>query len=310
MLRDVRLHVARGEVCGLLGPNGAGKTTTILAALGLLVPETGRVRLFGEDPLTAPDALRARLGLVPEGDGLTEWMTAGDYLQHWALLQGRPLGPEEAAALLDEVGLAPPPRLPAARFSQGMRRRLAVARALVASPELLILDEPTNGLDPRGRRQLLELLRGLARRRGVGVLLCTHLLEDVARICDTIAVLVEGRTVAEGALGELVGRAGSQRFRLRLDGPLPAEALARGSPLPMRVVHQAADEIAVELEPGATPATVWRTLLFSGWPICEARAEGGGLEAFYLALTEPGPVHPPQPAEAASQAANDAGPVS
>ncbi|TCZ61175.1 ABC transporter ATP-binding protein [Roseicella aquatilis] len=290
VLHDVRLAVARGEVCGLLGPNGAGKTTTIAAALGLLAPDAGRARLFGEDPLLAADAIRARIGLVPERDGLAGWMAAADYLQYWAVLQGRSLGAEGAFALLAEVGLdTAPPGMPVARFSQGMRRRLAVARALVAGPELLILDEPTNGLDPRGRRQLLGLLHHLARSRGVGVLLCTHLLEDVARICDRIAVLVEGRTVAEGALADLLGAADGRRYRLRLGGPVPEGAAAGdGGALPVRVLHGAGEEALVELGAGIAPETAWRALLFAGWPIREVRAAGGGLEALYLSLTEPG----------------------
>ena len=222
VLADVRLHVARGEVCGLLGPNGAGKTTTMAAALGLLAPEAGTVRLFGQDPLTAPDELRARVGLMPEQDGLTGWMAAADYLQYWALLQGRPIGAARAAALIEEVGLADAPkRMPASRYSQGMRRRLAVARALVAEPELLVLDEPTNGLDPRGRLQLLGLLRDLARTRRVAVLLCTHLIEDVERIADRVTVIVGGRTVAEGAVAELRGQVAGGRFRLTLGGLAP-----------------------------------------------------------------------------------------
>ena len=286
VLRDVRLRVAAGEVCGLLGPNGAGKTTTIAAALGLLLPEAGRVRLFGDDPLDAPDGMRARVGLVPERDGLTDWMTAADYLQYWAVLQGRPIGPEGATALLSEVGLGTPPDLLTARFSQGMRRRLAVARALVAGPELLILDEPANGLDPRGRRRLLGLLYRLARQRGVGVLLCTHLLGDVERVCDRIAVLAAGRTVAEGPLQDLLGQGGN-RYRLRLGGPMP-EMASYADSAPVQLLHRTQGEALVELGAGVVPETAWRALLVAGWPIQEVRREAGGLEALYLSLTGDG----------------------
>lgn len=284
VIEDVGLTVGRGEICGLLGPNGAGKTTTIAAALGLIAPEAGRLRLFGEDPLTAPDALRARLGLVPEQDGLDGWMTAADYLQFWASLQGRRLGAEGAAALIEEVGLSEAPAaMPAALYSQGMRRRLAVARALVAGPELLILDEPTNGLDPRGRLQLLGLLRHLARSRGVAVLLCTHLLADVERIADRLAVIVAGRTVAEGRMADLLGAAGGRRYRLRLGGPVPPAAAGGGAVA--RVITQRDDEALVELPADVAPETAWRALLFLGWPIREVREERQSLEAFYLGLT-------------------------
>ena len=284
VLADVRLHVGRGEVSGLVGPNGAGKTTTMMAAFGLLAPEGGTVRLFGRDPLTAPDALRARVGLVPERDGLAGWMAAEDYLQYWAVLQGRPIGASRAAALIEEVGLAEvPKRLPAARYSQGMRRRLAVARALVAGPELLILDEPTNGLDPRGRRQLLGLLRHLACARGVAVLLCTHLLEDVVRIADRVAIIVAGRTVAEGAVAELCGHIAGRRFCLVLGAPPPR--LSEGDGTLLRLRHAGDGEAVVELAPGIAPETAWRALLFAGWPIREVRAEEAGLEALYMSLT-------------------------
>jgi ABC-type multidrug transport system ATPase subunit len=301
VLHGVRVHVRAGEVCGLLGPNGAGKTTTIAAALGLLAPDAGRVRLFGQDPLRAPDALRARVGLVPERDGLTGWMTATDYLRYWAVLQGCRIGAEDAAALLEQVGLDVPLRMPTARFSQGMRRRLAMARALVAGPELLILDEPANGLDPGGRRQLLDLLHNLAQQRGVGVLLCTHLLEDVERICDRIAVLISGRTVTEGSFREVLGQ-GARRYRLRLGGAVPEVPLSVDC-APVRLLRCVPGEAFVELHDGAAPETAWRALLFAGWPIQEVRRDGGGLEALYRSLTSAsGEVRPANAADSSETA--------
>jgi ABC-2 type transport system ATP-binding protein len=264
------------------------------------------VRLFGEDPLVTPDVLRARVGLVPERDGLTGWMAAADYLQYWAGLQGRPIQAEDIAMLLEQVGFVAPPRVPSARLSQGMRRRLAVARALVADPELLILDEPTNGLDPRGRRQLLDLLRSLAQRRGVGILLCTHLLEDVERVCDRVAVLTAGRTVAEGQLRELLGQTGI-RYRLRL-GSLTPEVPLSVDCAPVRLLQQAPGEALVELQADAAPETAWRALLFAGWPIQEVRREGGRLESLYLSLTEtcaePRLANATETGEAVAQATN------
>jgi ABC-type multidrug transport system ATPase subunit len=164
-----------------------------------------------------------------------------------------------------------------------MRQRLGLARALIADPRLLILDEPTNGLDPRGRRDIHDLLLGLAARGG-GILLCTHLLDDVDRLCRRAGIIVAGRTVAEGAIADLMRAANTPlRFRLRLVGKPPA---CQGDNGHVSVVAQEGDWWVVDLNPALTPDIAWRELLFRGWPIAEIRREGGSIEDFYLALTE------------------------
>ena len=284
VLHDVRLHLDRGEIYGLLGPNGAGKSTTIAVLLGLLRRDGGQIALFGADPETAGPSVRARLGVLPERNGFYDWMGAEAYLRFFAELHGREADSAACGRLLAQVGLDGHRRERIGRFSRGMRQRLGLARALIGSPELLILDEPTNGLDPRGRRELHDLLQEMARSRGVAVLMCTHLLDDVERLCQRAGLIVEGRTVAEGRLSDLTRRHGGQaRYRLRLARPDAA-----GLPVPAGVAVLARDRewCEVELARSERADSLWPELHARGWPIVEIHAQEAGLEALYLSLTE------------------------
>ncbi len=284
VLRDVSLAVAPGEVLGLLGPNGAGKTTTIAAGLGLLRPEGGTVRLMGADPWTGGAVPRRRVGVLPDPNGFYDWMTAPDYLGFFADLHGVANDAAANERRMANVGLAPRRGQRIGTFSRGMRQRLGLARALIGDPLLLVLDEPTNGLDPRGRREIHDLLLDLA-GQGVGILLCTHILDDAERLCGRVCVIDAGRTVVQGKLADLLlGRNSQRRFRLNLAGPLPGEGAAPG-PAHVRILHQSSEYAIVDIDPHVTPAEAWRELFFLGWPIVTIAPEGGGLEALYLALT-------------------------
>jgi len=285
ILRDVNLSLDKGSIYGLIGPNGAGKTTTIAAALGLMPVSSGLVRVLGKDPWTQSRFVHARTGALPEQSGFYEWMSAEEYLAFFGNLYERPLTRGEIAHCLSQVALTPRPGQRISTFSRGMRQRLGLARALIPEPELIILDEPTNGLDPRGRRELHDILQELA-ADGIGVLLCTHLLDDVERLCDRIGVLVSGRTVVEGGLTDLLSANGlSQRFLIRLsaeappDEPHPHEASILTGNGGWRIVDIAAK---------AKPEEVWRKFYALGWPLVEIKRENTGLEALYLALTEGG----------------------
>jgi ABC-2 type transport system ATP-binding protein len=284
VLDDVRMHLDRSEIYGLLGPNGAGKSTTIAVILGLLARQGGEVAVFGVDPATVGPAVRTRLGVLPERNGFYEWMTAQAYLEFYAELHGIELGPEGCTWHLERVGLGTHGQERIARFSRGMRQRLGLARALLGEPELLILDEPTNGLDPRGRREFHDLLLNLARTRAVAVLLCTHLLDDVERLCRRAGIIVDGRTVAEGTLTELArSAAGRRRFRLHLASG--AETELPGVP-GIAVVGRADGWCEVELPDAARAELAWAELYARGWPIVEIHTDEKGLEQAYLALTE------------------------
>ncbi|HEY0524297.1 MAG TPA: ABC transporter ATP-binding protein [Stellaceae bacterium] len=291
ILRNVTLHLQRGEILGLLGPNGAGKTTTLSVVLGLTAPSTGTVRVLGLDPASHGVQVRALTGALPERGGFYGWMTAPDYLAFFARLYGVERHPGEIADRLAQVGLAPQPAQRIETFSHGMRQRLGLARALLADPPLILLDEPTSGLDPRGRHEVHDLLRSLA-RNGTGILLSTHLLDDVERLCDRITVISAGATVAEGTVHELAANApddaappqNADRYRLRLGGR--GEAL----PLPAGVamVGRDGEWCTVEVARSDDPSTIWRELMFLGWRVREIRqVENGGseLERLYLRLT-------------------------
>jgi ABC-2 type transport system ATP-binding protein len=283
ILHDVNLSLGEGEIYGLLGPNGAGKSTTIAVAVGLLDRDGGSVRVLGKDPRTEARAIHAKLGVLPEQNGFYDWMTATDYLSFFAALHDLHPRERDLRVQLAALGLEPWQHQPIGTFSRGMRQRLGLARALVADPTLLILDEPTNGLDPRGRREIHDILIDLCENHGVGVLLCTHLLDDVERLCKRVGVIVEGRTVADGSIADLI-RSHDRlvRFRLHLSGTAPQVDI----PPSINVVARNTDWWTVDLSPDTDPQTAWRELLFMGWPITEIKHETGGMEDLYLSLTE------------------------
>jgi ABC-2 type transport system ATP-binding protein len=224
---DVSFTVGRGEVLGLLGPNGAGKTTVIKMLLGLVQPDAGEVLLLGQ-PGRDPSS-RTRVGYLPELFRYQPWLTAAEVLTLHVRLSGITVTPEERRACLALVGLADRAGDRVGGFSKGMQQRLGLAVALVARPELVILDEPTSALDPLGRADVRDLLLSL-KARGIGVLLNSHLIGEVERVCDRVVILDKGRIAASGTLAELLGQ---RELRLRLDGVgAPAEArLAAAGPL-------------------------------------------------------------------------------
>jgi ABC-2 type transport system ATP-binding protein len=216
---DVSFTVGRGEVLGLLGPNGAGKTTVIKILLGLVSPDAGEVLLLGR-PGTDPRA-RARVGYLPELFRYQPWLTAAEVLTLHVRLAGAAVPAQERRECLGLVGLADRAGDRVGGFSKGMQQRLGLAVALVARPDLVLLDEPTSALDPLGRADVRDLLLSL-KERGVAVLLNSHLIGEVERVCERVVILDKGRVAAAGTLAELLGR---RELRMRLDGVTPqAEA--------------------------------------------------------------------------------------
>ncbi len=280
ILKSVDLHLAPGEIYGLLGPNGAGKSTTISVLVGLRRASGGRVRVLGHDPGGHALEIRRGIGVMPERAGFYEWMTADDYLRWYAGLYGRALGDPERRTLFEKVGLSMVRDRLIGTYSRGMKQRLALARALMVRPKLLILDEPTNGLDPQGRREIHDLVSAVA-AEGAGVLLSTHLLDDVDRLCTRIGIIDRGRTRCDGPLGELLSPHGAgRRYRLRLEtAPNPSDLPPGFSP-PVRK----GEWWHLRIPSGATgaPADWWQELLRRGWRILEIRSEVLGLEALYL----------------------------
>lgn len=199
------LVVRRGEVYGLLGPNGSGKSTTIKMILGLLHPTAGRVAVFGRRP---DDVSTKRLiGYLPEESYLYRFLTARETLDYYGRLfhQDRRQRRKRVDMLLEMVGLEAVQRRPVGEFSKGMQRRVGLAQALINDPQLLILDEPTAGLDPIGTRQFKDLILELG-RRGKTILLCSHLLADVEDVCDRLSIMFGGRIRVEGTVDQLLTR--------------------------------------------------------------------------------------------------------
>jgi ABC-2 type transport system ATP-binding protein len=207
---DVSFAVGRGEVVGLLGPNGAGKTSVIKMLLGLVRPDAGEVMLLGR-PARDPQS-RASVGYLPELFRYQPWLTAREVLALHARLAGVDVPAEERHARLVAVGLASRAGDRVGGFSKGMQQRLGIAVALVARPQLVILDEPTSALDPLGRADVRDLVLAL-RESGVTVLLNSHLIGEVERVCDRVVILDKGRVAASGTLDELLGQ---RELRLEL----------------------------------------------------------------------------------------------
>jgi len=222
-LKGLTLTLDRGIV-GLLGPNGAGKSTLLKALLGLLQPSAGGGTVLGV-PLGAPEAakLRSRIGYMPEYDALIEDASAYEQVAFWGELSG--LAPESARDRAHEVlyfvGLDEARYRPVSGYSTGMRQRVKLAQALVHSPELIFLDEPTNGLDPDGRRRMLDLVLRVHAELGTGVILASHLLGDVERVADQLVILDQGQIKAAGSMAGL-RKALAKRVELRFLDPLDA----------------------------------------------------------------------------------------
>jgi ABC-2 type transport system ATP-binding protein len=283
VLRDVNLTLRKGQIYGLLGPNGAGKSTIISVITGLRAPTAGSVKVLGLDPTTDVIQLHRRIGVLAEQAGFYDWMSADDYLRWVASLYQISLDNVETARLLGRVGLEAQNHAPIATYSRGMQQRLGLARALINQPELLILDEPTNGLDPRGRREIHDVLLDLSTNHGVGILLCTHLLDDVDRLCTYIGIIAQGRTLLEGSITDLLAaQPAAMRYRLRVELGEAAEPLPAG----ITLLASEGDWWHVEIASHIEPASAWRKLLDAGIRIDEIHREGGGLEALYLAATE------------------------
>src|SRR5437868_3220206 len=203
-LRDVTSTFAPGAV-GLLGPNGAGKSTLIKTLLGFIVPDRGRMQVLGLDVARAPLDIRARVGYVPESDAHIPGMNAVSFVAYCGELAGLPRvdAVQRAHEVLFYVGLGEARYRNVETYSTGMKQRIKLAQALVHDPDLLFLDEPTNGMDPKGRDEMLELVRDLAHNKGVNLILSSHLLPDVEYTCEHVVVMDKGAIAASGPIAAL-----------------------------------------------------------------------------------------------------------
>jgi ABC-2 type transport system ATP-binding protein len=220
---DLDLDVYPGEIFGLLGQNGAGKTTTILMLLGLSEPTEGEALVMGLDPAWEPREVKRRVGYLPDAVGFYGGLTGRQNIRYTARLNG--LRGHEAEAsitdVLDHVGLSDRADDPVETYSRGMRQRLGIADALVKSPDLLILDEPTTSIDPLGVVEILDLMRKLVDERGLAIMLSSHLLSQVQSVCDRIGIFAAGRLVGEGTVEELATAFGDGTALIEVGLELP-----------------------------------------------------------------------------------------
>ncbi|HET9632666.1 MAG TPA: ABC transporter ATP-binding protein [Terrabacter sp.] len=300
-LKGLTFSLDAGKVLGFLGPNGAGKTTSIRILTTILRPSSGR---FVVDGISSehPVAIRRRIGVLPEGLGFPRQMTAHGYLTYFAQLYGRPAAEARRVAsdLLEDVGLQNRMDSSIGSFSHGMRQRLGIARALVNDPAVVFLDEPTLGLDPRGQRELLRLIQRIARERGTGVVLCSHLLSEIEGVCDEVVILSAGTVVAKGTVAEVVGASRPELdhvVRIRV----PAESLAKTQAL-LEVLPGIENAALAEESPGWLDVklhasngsgpqesqvrnNLLETLIRADVPILGFDTGGGRLEDVFLRLT-------------------------
>jgi ABC-2 type transport system ATP-binding protein len=289
---SVDLTVEPGDVYGYLGPNGAGKTTCLRMMLGLIRPHEGQVRLFGRDPQVSVRALEGVAGFV-EAPRFYPYLSGLVNLRMMAAYDGGDAAARIAQAL-DIVGLADRARDKVGGYSHGMRQRLGIAGALLRDPRLMLLDEPTTGLDPAGMRDMRELVRRLA-HEGITVVLSSHLLAEVEELCNRVAIVRRGRMVYEGRLADLRRTAGSG-YRLRTTDNELAERVCRAQPRVREVSATDSGDVRFAAEE-ATVGELSVALIEAGAAILGLTPEHATLEELFFRLTEgDGKAEAPAPA--------------
>jgi ABC-2 type transport system ATP-binding protein len=245
----VDLEVPRGAVYGVLGPNGAGKTTTIRMLATLLRPDAGSARVLGRDIVAEADAVRGLVSLTGQLASVDDDLTGRENLILLARLLGYPRGPARARAdeLLGAFGLDDAAARLVKNYSGGMRRRLDIAASIVVTPELMFLDEPTTGLDPRSRNQVWDIIRAL-QAAGTTILLCTQYLDEADQLADGIAVIDHGRVIAEGTPGQLKASVGSGALKVRLLDPQQRPQAESILAKELGLVHLEADPAALQVQ--------------------------------------------------------------
>ena len=284
---NVSFTVASGELYGFLGPNGAGKTTTISMISGLLRPDEGQITLGGFNLWESPQAAKRLLGLVPQELALYEEFTARENLAFWGGLYGIPRADlkKNIDEILARVGLQDRAREPVSRFSGGMKRRLNLAIGLVHRPQVLLLDEPTVGIDPQARNAILDIIREIA-RQGTTIVFTTHHLEEAEKLCDRIAIMDHGKVLQTGSVNELARVAGD-RDLITLRGKFTAAQIKDClAPEPVSIVTAADQAATVNLtRDGYGMAALVNRLTIAGVDLADVSVQKPTLESVFLKLT-------------------------
>ncbi len=285
---ELNLDVHKGEIFGLLGPNGAGKTTTILMMLGLTEPSGGSVHVCGYQSTGNPVAVKRKVGYMPDSLGFYDQMTALDNLMYIARLNG--LGENEgmirALRMIETVGLTADKDKKTGTYSRGMKQRLGLAEVLIKEPEVIILDEPTLGIDPSGVRDFLSLIKSLSREQGITVLLSSHHLHHVQQICDRVGIFVKGKLLAQGNIDTLSkalfgheGYVTSVKVAQELPQPWPKDAeLMQWKGLERISIH--GKEVEFTCSEDLTAALV-RFFVKEGYDVLSVHQKEYGLDEIY-----------------------------
>lgn len=288
VLTDMELALAPGETLGFLGPNGAGKTTLIKIILGLVTPTAGDIRVFGADLFSNRAKAMQQVGAIIEAPIFFDYMTARDNLRYLASLT-RSVPRAKVDEVLELVGLGDVAERQVSTFSYGMKQRLGIAQALLPETRLLMLDEPTNGLDPHGIAAMRKLIRDLVQRLGIAVFLSSHLLTEVEQVCDRVIIIHHGRKVLEGAVADLKARHGEVDVQVR---PPSDEAFIKGHPAYLR--SHLLDEGGVTVlgctfrgDPGSIPQLV-RELTAAGLDLMQVKPHRHTLEDLFIQSTSGG----------------------
>ncbi len=280
-LRGLTVKFPEGTV-GLLGPNGAGKSTLLKVLLGLLPVDAGGATVLGIDVAERPLDVRRAVGYMPEVDAYLPGLSGAESVLFAGVMCGLPRRESQRRAheILYYVGLGEARYRKVEQYSTGMRQRLRLAQALVHDPDLIFLDEPTNGLDPKGRDEVLDLISDLATTHGKHVVLCSHLLHDVERVCRHVVVLREGRVATEGDVKE-IRRLEAGTWRVRVDGDRAAYVAALGD-LGVRVAAEEDEFLVVRVPPEQDGRTLFRAAVASRCVVRELSTFEQSLEGVVL----------------------------
>ena len=288
-VRDLSLTIPRGEIFGFIGPNGAGKTTTIKVLATLLRPTTGRVRVLGADVMESPQQVRRNIGYVPDSFGVYEDLTVAEYLLFFAAAY-RIAWEKRAGTVRDVLALTDLSEKADAQvdaLSRGMKQRLGIARILLHDPQLLLLDEPASGLDPRARIELRELLKEL-QRLGKTILVSSHILHELAQLCTRIGIIEAGQLVAEGSLVEIYRKLDLKRtVHVQISNLAPPLVTAIGRIPGITTVEELADRLAIQVrEDELAMEDLLDALRAVGARIRMFQPEAMDMETAFMKLTE------------------------
>lgn len=285
---NLTLTIERGEIYGLLGPNGAGKTTTILMMLGLTEPTAGKVTVCGCNATSQPVAVKQKVGYMPDNMGFYDGMNAVDNLVYMARLNGIPESKvrERATEMMELVGLSNVMHKKAGTYSRGMKQRLGLAEVLIKQPEVIILDEPTLGIDPAGVKDFLSFIRQLSRQHNITVLLSSHHLNQVQQVCDRVGIFVEGRLLASDRIERLSSHLFSRDTHvvtITFANPLNSQAYYNDELMTIEGVTKtelSGNTIEISCTRNATPEFV-RFFVEKGLDIMGVHRKEYGLEEIY-----------------------------